>query len=140
MPSTQLRAPVSGVMTPLEDVPDEVFASKMVGDGVSIDPTDDVVLAPCEGTVTLIHPAHHALTIRSTGGAEVIIHVGLDTVALKGDGFTPLVSEGAEVVTGQPLLRFDQERIITGASSLLTQMLIANMDRAQNLVPALGLE
>ena len=97
-----------------------------------------MVLAPCEGTVTLIHPAHHALTIRSTGGAEVIIHVGLDTVALKGDGFTPLVSEGAEVVTGQPLLRFDQERIITGASSLLTQMLIANMDRAQNLVPALG--
>lgn len=139
MPSAQLRAPVSGVMTPLEEVPDEVFASKMVGDGVSIDPTDDVVVAPCEGTITLIHPAHHALTVRSGAGAEIIIHVGLDTIELKGDGFTPLVAEGDQVTTGQPLLRFDQERIIAGASSLLTQMVIANMDVARNLVPAVGL-
>lgn len=139
MPSSQLRAPVSGVMTPLEEVPDEVFASKMVGDGVSIDPTDEVVLAPCGGTVTLVHPAHHALTVTSTEGAEIIIHVGLDTIELKGDGFTPLVKEGDRVETGQPLLRFDQERIIAGASSLLTQMVIANMDIARNLTPAVGL-
>ncbi|MDO5083402.1 MAG: PTS glucose transporter subunit IIA [Arachnia propionica] len=81
-------------MTPLEEVPDEVFASKMVGDGVSIDPTDEVVLAPCGGTVTLVHPAHHALTVTSTEGAEIIIHVGLDTIELKGDGFTPWSRRG----------------------------------------------
>ncbi len=136
--SSQLYAPVSGVMTALDEVPDPVFASRMVGDGVSIDPIDDRVVAPCDGTVTLIHPAAHALTVTTADGVEVMVHVGLDTVDLKGEGFTPLVAVGDQVTRGQPLLDFDADTVAERATSLLTQMLIVNLDAVSDLVPAEG--
>ena len=83
-----LSAPLSGVVYPLERVPDAVFAQKLVGDGLSIDPTDATLRAPCAGEVMHIHPAAHALTVRTASGVEVMMHIGIDTVALRGAGFT----------------------------------------------------
>src|SRR4051812_27728918 len=93
-------APLSGPLVLLEDVPDPVFAQKIVGDGISIDPTSSHLLAPCDGTVVQLHRAGHAITIRTASGIDVLMHIGLDTVELKGQGFTPKVAVGDAVHTG----------------------------------------
>src|SRR4051812_25949556 len=103
MSTLQLIAPLSGPVWPLERIPDPVFAQKMVGDGLSIDPTDSVLLAPCAGEVIALHAAGHAVTLRTSDGAEILLHIGIDTVALKGQGFRPQVKRGDKVKTGAPL-------------------------------------
>ncbi|SAK92171.1 phosphoenolpyruvate--protein phosphotransferase [Caballeronia calidae] len=135
----ELMAPLSGVMVQLETVPDPVFAQKMVGDGVSIDPTSDELLCPLPGKVTQLHRAAHAVTVTGESGLQVLIHIGLDTVMLRGEGFTPLVKEGDTVTTGQPLIRFDPVVVGARAVSLLTQMVIANGELVTRYVPATGL-
>ena len=133
-----LRAPLSGVVWPLERVPDPVFAQKLVGDGLSIDPTDATLRAPCAGEVMHVHPASHALTLRPTGGVEVMMHIGIDTVALQGAGFTPRVKVGDKVEAGAPLIDFDLDQIATNAKSLLTQIVITNGDSARVVERASG--
>ncbi|WP_248323749.1 MULTISPECIES: phosphoenolpyruvate--protein phosphotransferase [unclassified Caballeronia] len=135
----ELMAPISGVMVQLDTVPDPVFAQKMVGDGVSIDPTSDELLSPLAGKVTQLHRACHAATVTGDCGLEVLIHIGLDTVMLRGEGFTPLVKEGDTVVTGQPLIRFDPLVVGAKAVSLLTEMVIANGELVTRYEPATGL-
>ncbi|MDR5740941.1 phosphoenolpyruvate--protein phosphotransferase [Caballeronia sp. LZ016] len=134
-----LMAPLTGVMVPIESVPDPVFAEKMVGDGVSIDPVSDELLAPLAGKITQLHRAAHAVTVTGESGIEVLIHIGLDTVMLRGEGFTPLVSEGDTVATGQPLIRFDPLFVGAKAVSLLTQMVIANGELVTRYEPATGI-
>ena len=141
MPSDQpvagelaLFAPLSGVVVPLHLVPDAVFAERLVGDGVSIDPTSTTLLAPCDGVVTQLHPAGHAITIRAAGGLEVMIHIGLDAVTLKGQGFSPSVRTGDHVRTGDRLIAFDADFVATHARSLLTQVLLTDMDRVTSVV------
>lgn len=133
----EILAPLSGVLVPLSTVPDPVFAQKMVGDGVSLDPTSAEVLAPLDGVVTQLHESHHALTITG-GGVELLIHVGIDTVLLRGAGFTPLVAKGDTVRVGQPLLAFDADLVAGKAKSLLTQIVVANMEAVRGLTPANG--
>jgi len=135
----ELLAPLSGVMVPLETIPDPVFAQKIVGDGVSIDPVSSELSAPVAGTVINLHRACHALTLRSEEGIEVLLHIGIDTVELKGEGFTALVKEGDAVKAGQPLIRFDLDGVARKARSLLTQMLIANGERVTRYLPATGM-
>jgi phosphocarrier protein FPr/phosphocarrier protein len=134
-----LMAPLSGVLVPLDTVPDPVFAQKMVGDGVSIDPTSDELLSPLAGKVTQLHSSAHAATITGDNGLQVLLHIGLDTVLLRGEGFMPLVKEGDAVATGTPLIRFDPITVGAKATSLLTQMVIANGDLVTRYVPAKGL-
>ncbi|WP_437774823.1 phosphoenolpyruvate--protein phosphotransferase [Sorangium sp. So ce1097] len=119
-----LLAPLSGPIVPIESVPDTVFADKVVGDGISIDPTTHTLLAPCDATVTQLHAARHAITLSAAGGVEIMIHVGVDTVALKGDGFTARVKEGDSVSAGQALLDFDADLLLREAPSLLTQIIL----------------
>src|SRR4051812_20907043 len=102
----------------------------MVGDGLSIDPTDSVLVAPCDGEVTSLHAAGHAVTLRTTEGAEILLHIGIDTVALKGEGFRPQVKRGDQVQTGAPLIEFDLDFLATHAKSLLTQIVITNGESA----------
>jgi phosphocarrier protein FPr len=128
-----LIAPLSGIVVPLDLVPDPVFAERLVGDGVAIDPTSTTLLAPCHGVVTQLHQAGHAITIRAPGGVEVMIHIGLDTVTLKGRGFTPSVSKGDRVRAADRLIAFDADFVATHARSLLTQVLLTNMDRVTSL-------
>ena len=134
-----IAAPLSGMIVPLESVPDPVFAQKIVGDGVSIDPTSSEVLAPVAGEVVQLHGAHHALTLRSDGGLEVLVHVGIDTVMLRGEGFTPLVTVGQRVARGQPLIRFDLDVLACKAKSLLTEVIITNMDAVASIEPRSGM-
>ena len=129
-PTTEVRlvAPITGVLVPIEQVPDPVFAQKMIGEGISIDPLSDRLLAPCDGVVATLHPSHHAVTIRTSEGLEVLLHIGLDTVQMRGEGFTPKVSVGDHVTKGDELISFDMDKVATNARSLLTQMVIANSD------------
>ncbi len=121
-----LTAPLTGQTIPIEEVPDPVFASKMVGDGISIDPISDCLVAPCDGRITQLHPSHHAIAIKSPHGPEVLIHIGLDTVGLKGRGFNPLVALNDEVSQGTKLMEFDADIISINAKSLMTEIVITN--------------
>jgi phosphotransferase system HPr (HPr) family protein len=125
----RLLAPLSGHVIPLEKVPDPVFAQRIVGDGVSIDPVSSMVLAPCECEVVHAHAAGHALTLRTAGGVELMIHVGVDTVHLKGEGFKLKVQAGEHVRPGQELIEFDADLVARKAKSLMTQFLVTNLER-----------
>ncbi len=138
MSQIQILSPLSGQIWPLERIPDPVFAQKMVGDGLSIDPTDAVLVAPCEGEIVALHDAGHAVTLRTAEGAEVLMHIGIDTVTLKGEGFRPLVKKGDKVKTGAPLIEFDLDFIATRAKSLLTQVVIVNSDQVTSWQRASG--
>src|SRR5690348_18120257 len=122
-----LRAPIAGWASPLAEVADPVFAEAMLGDGVAIDPVGAVLQAPCDGVVGAVHAARHAVTIRAEGGLEVLIHVGLETVALGGAGFEARVKEGDRVAAGDPLLRLDLDRLAEGAKSLVTPVVITDL-------------
>ena len=138
MQTIELKAPLDGVILPLEQVPDPVFAQKMVGDGVSLDPLSQVLVAPCPGTVTQLHRAGHAVTLTTSEGIELMMHIGLDTVNLKGEGFTPKVREGQAVALGDPLIAFDADFLATHAKSLLTQIVVTNGERVAAYHPATG--
>jgi phosphocarrier protein FPr/phosphocarrier protein len=120
----ELRAPLAGWSTPLEEVPDAVFATRMLGDGLAIDPTAGVLYAPCDGEVLVLAPTRHAVSVRAVGGCEVLLHVGIDTVALKGEGFEAHVRQGAQVRAGEPLLSFDLDLLARRAPSLLTPVIV----------------
>lgn len=123
-----ITAPVKGWAAPLEEVPDPVFAGRMMGDGVAIHPTGSMIHAPCDGVIVSIHKAGHAVTIRNAAGAEILIHTGLDTVALGGKGFEPLVAADAVVSRGDPLIRFDLDAVGRAATSLITPVIVTNSD------------
>ena len=129
----EIYAPVSGKTVPIDTVPDPVFAQKTIGDGVSVEPSSYMLCAPCNGTVANIHSAHHALTIQTPQGIEVLMHIGLDTVLLKGEGFDLKTAVGRSVKKGDPLIAFDQKLIQQKGKSLLTEIVIANMDRAAGI-------
>jgi phosphocarrier protein FPr/phosphocarrier protein len=125
----KVLAPLSGVVVELDAVPDPVFAQRLVGDGASIDPTSGEVLAPVSGKITQLHDSKHAFTVCTDDGVEILTHVGVDTVTLRGAGFTALQKAGTRVQAGQPVLRFDLDQVACAARSLLTQVLIANQER-----------
>lgn len=122
-------APLSGPVIPLGDVPDPVFAQRMAGDGLAIDPVDNRVLSPCDGKVAQVHRKRHAVTLATDEGVEILIHVGIETVNLNGEGFEVRCSEGQGVSRGDPLLEFDADLIVRKAKSLVTVVLVANSDR-----------
>jgi len=131
-------SPLSGQVWPLERVPDPVFAQKMVGDGLSIDPTDALLLAACDGEIVALPATGHAVTVRTPDGLEVLMHIGIDTVTLRGEGFHPRVKRGDTVLAGTPLIEFDLDYLATHAKSLLTQVVIANSDRVASWERASG--
>jgi len=119
-------APFAGWCAALDEVPDEVFAGRMLGDGLAIDPTDGVVLAPCEGEIINLPASGHAVSIRTPHGFEVLIHVGIDTVRLGGKGFDARVKPGARVKIGDELIRFDLDLVARGAKSLVTPIVVTS--------------
>ncbi|WP_034160147.1 phosphoenolpyruvate--protein phosphotransferase [Sphingomonas sp. ERG5] len=122
----QLHAPMTGWALPLEQVPDPVFADRMMGDGFAIDPLDGVVRAPCDATVIAVAPTRHSVSLRLANGAELLIHVGLETVALAGNGFTAQVRDGETVTLGQPLLLVDLDPVALQAKSLITPVTVTS--------------
>lgn len=126
--TVEFMAPLTGVMVAIEDVPDPVFSRKMLGEGFSIDPLSNVLLAPVDGEVIDVQPSSHAVTIRSEDGLEILMHIGLDTVRLVGEGFTRRVKAGTRVKAGDALIEFDLDEVGRKAKSLLTQVVITNSD------------
>jgi phosphocarrier protein FPr/phosphocarrier protein len=119
-----LLAPLAGWCSSLEEAPDPVFSGRMLGDGVLIDPTSATVVAPCDGEVVLLPGSKHAVALRSPHGLEVLIHVGIDTVGLDGEGFEQHVRLGAHVLAGEPLISFDMDALARRAKSLLTPVIV----------------
>ncbi|WP_297512206.1 phosphoenolpyruvate--protein phosphotransferase [uncultured Caulobacter sp.] len=128
MSNLVLSAPIRGWVAPLDETPDAVFAERMLGDGLAIDPLDSTLHAPCDATVVTVHRARHAVTLRAANGAEILIHVGLETVALEGQGFNVFVREGQAVKAGDKLLGFDLDLLAQRARSLITPVVVTNPD------------
>ncbi|QFU22998.1 PTS glucose transporter subunit IIA [Shewanella eurypsychrophilus] len=126
-------APVSGEIVPIEKVPDVVFAEKIVGDGLAIQPKGKYIVAPIDGTIGKIFETNHAFSIESPHGLELFVHFGVGTVELRGNGFKRLAEEGQEVKTGEPILEFDIDYLKEQVESLLTPVVLANMEDIQSL-------
>ncbi|WP_241574653.1 PTS glucose transporter subunit IIA [Rosenbergiella nectarea] len=129
----EIVAPLSGEIVNIEDVPDVVFAEKIVGDGIAIRPNGNQIVAPVEGTIGKIFETNHAFSIESDNGIELFVHFGIDTVELKGEGFKRLAEEGQKVKKGDPIIEFDLAFLEAKAKSTLTPVVISNMDEIKSL-------
>ena len=134
----EIFAPLSGDIIPIEDVPDVVFAEKIVGDGIAIKPTGNQMVAPCDGTIGKIFETNHAFSIESDTGIELFVHFGIDIVELKGEGFTRIAAEGQQVKKGQTIIEFDLAVLEAKAKSTLTPVVISNMDDIKELIKLNG--
>lgn len=121
-----IYAPLKGRTVPLDEVPDQVFSDKLMGDGLAIYPANGEVVAPFDGTVELVFPTKHAIGLKSESGVEVLIHFGLETVGLQGEGFTVHVDSGDTIVKGQSLMTVDLDYIKTHAKSDITPIIVTN--------------
>lgn len=119
-----LLSPLSGWSTPLDELPDPVFAGRMLGDGLALDPTGATLHAPCDGEIIALPQSRHAITLRGDGGVEILMHIGIDTVGLEGEGFEAHVTVGRRVAAGERLISFDLDLIARRAKSLLTPVLV----------------
>ncbi|MCB5321349.1 N-acetylglucosamine-specific PTS transporter subunit IIBC [Yersinia intermedia] len=126
--SLVLVSPITGDVVALDQVPDEAFASKAVGEGVAIRPTDKMVVSPANGTIVKIFNTDHAFCLETETGAEIVVHIGIDTVKLNGQGFARLVDEGATVVAGQPILELDLAYLNANARSMISPVVVSNID------------
>jgi len=124
----QILAPFDGWCSALDEVPDPVFAGRMLGDGLAIDPTSGILIAPCAGEIITLPASAHAVSIRTAEGIDVLIHVGIDTVQLGGRGFDAQVRPGAIVRAGDELIHFDLDIVARGAKSLVTPIVVTTMD------------
>ncbi len=129
-----LVSPITGDIVALVQVPHEAFASEDVGEGVAVKPTDKTVVAPAAGTVVKIFNTNHAFCLETENGAEIVVHMGIDTVALNGQGFKRLVEEGAEVQAGQPILEMDLDYLNANARSMISPVVCSNSDDYSALV------
>ena len=128
-----VTSPLAGEIIALEDTPDAVFASGAMGKGVAIEPSVGEVVAPADGVIRLLFPTNHAIGLATDDGAELLIHVGMDTVALNGKGFTAHVVQGSKVKKGQLLLSFDIDTIKEAGYPVTTPIIVTNMSRFKDL-------
>lgn len=129
----EIFAPLEGDLVPLEDVPDPTFSQKMMGDGFAIEPSEGLVTSPVDGEIVQVFPTKHAIGIKSVGGLEILIHIGLETVGMKGEGFTTLIKEGDKVKIGDRLVEFSLDLIKEKAVSAVTPVIITNGDKVSEL-------
>ncbi|ADH60281.1 PTS system, glucose subfamily, IIA subunit [Thermoanaerobacter mathranii subsp. mathranii str. A3] len=128
-----IYSPINGILLKIEDVPDPVFSQKMVGDGVALEPTEGIVYSPVNGTIIQLFPTKHALGLKTEEGLELLIHIGMDTVEMKGNGFESFVSEGEKVKVGDKLIKFDME-LVKKEHPLTSPIIITNMDIVDKIV------
>ncbi|KIL48856.1 PTS glucose transporter subunit IIA [Jeotgalibacillus alimentarius] len=126
--NVEIKSPLTGNLLTLDEVPDPVFSQKMMGDGVAIEPTDGKVVSPIDGEVVQVFPTKHAIGLKAKNGAEILIHIGLETVSMEGNGFEAHVSEGSKVNVGDPLVTFDLELVRSEAKSIITPVIVTNGD------------
>lgn len=129
----ELISPMTGDIIPLEEVPDPVFSEKMMGDGIAIEPSEGKVLSPIDGKIATIFPTNHAIGLVNKEGLEILIHIGIDTVELKGEGFTRIAEEGEGVKKGDLLMEVDLEKLKEGGKPTVTPIIITNMDKVEKI-------
>lgn len=128
-----LFAPVTGEFIELSKVPDAVFAEKLAGDGAAIDSLGDVFVAPADGVLTLIFRTNHAFGMTLSNGIEILVHIGMDTVELNGEGFTRIAEEGSTVKAGDPIIKINRELLNSKGCNLVTPILITNMEKVDKI-------
>lgn len=136
--SIEIIAPLSGEIVKIEDVPDVVFAEKIVGDGVAIKPSGNKIVAPLNGKIGKIFETNHAFAIESDEGIELFVHFGIDTVELKGEGFTRVAEEGQQIRIGDTIIEIDLPLLESKAKSVLTPVVISNMETVVELTKLTG--
>ncbi|WP_208586892.1 PTS sugar transporter subunit IIA [Gracilibacillus suaedae] len=124
--NTDLIAPLTGKLLPLEQVPDQVFSQKMMGDGIAIEPTGDQVVSPIDGEVVDVFKTKHAINLKTDGGAEILVHMGLETVELDGKGFDIQVENGQKVRKGDLLATFDIDAVAGEGYKTVTPIILLN--------------
>jgi len=122
----ELKSYVTGTIVKIEDVPDPVFAEKMMGDGIAILPTEGKITSPVNGEIASVFPTKHAIGIKTANGVEILIHIGLETVSMNGEGFTVHVTEGKKVKVGDALITVDLDMVKKRAKSTVIPMVITN--------------
>lgn len=133
IPKNALVAVATGDLMPLSEVPDPVFAGKMAGDGAAIMIKGDTIVAPADGELSLVFKTKHAFAMTLENGLELLVHIGVDTVSLNGEGFEQLVEAGTKVKAGTPIIKIDREFILGKGLSLATPVLITNVDVAKSI-------
>ncbi|MBR1396749.1 MAG: PTS glucose transporter subunit IIA, partial [Selenomonadaceae bacterium] len=133
-----LSSPLTGNLVALPDVPDEVFASGVLGKGIAVEPTVGKVFAPADAEVTTMFPTGHAIGLKTPKGTEILIHIGMDTVQMGGDGFNTHVQQGDKVQKGQLLVEFDIDKIKKAGHPIITPVLVTNAASYKDVIPVDG--
>jgi len=129
----KVHTPISGNSINIEKVNDSMFSGKLMGDGIAIIPNSNVVVAPCDGKITVLPESKHAFGIISNDGIEILVHIGIDTVNLHGDGFKSEVSQGNVVKKGDPIIRFDREKLTSLGIDCTTMIVVLNHTEFPNI-------
>ena len=129
----QIYERLSGEYVKIDYIPDQVFAQKMIGEGFVINTTEGTVVSPIEGNVDNVFPTKHAIGLKAENGLELLVHIGLDTVQLDGEGFEVLVDSGDTVKVGDPIIKFDVEYIRNNAKSVISPVIITNSDQTASI-------
>ncbi|SDH04382.1 PTS system IIA component, Glc family [Selenomonas sp. WCT3] len=132
----KLIAPISGRIIDLAKVPDPIFSEKLTGDGVAVLNDSDTVLSPCDGEISLFFDTKHAFAVTRADGVQILVHIGLDTVIMNGEGITQLHHRGDYVKAGEPILKLDLPLLQRRKINLISPILVVNYDTVRNLRPA----
>ncbi len=135
-----IKAPVNGKAVPLSEVSDPTFGEGILGKGAAVIPSDGKICAPADGEIVLLFDTLHAVSLKTDNGAEILVHIGLDTVALKGDGFTAHVKNGDKVHAGDLLITADLEKIKAAGYDTITPVIVCNTDEFADVEPSVGKE
>lgn len=133
-----LKSPVIGRCFDISEIPDEVFSTKMLGDGIGFESTDGVLYAPIDGEILQVFPTKHAVILRSKEGIELLLHIGIDTVEMKGEGFEAFAQKGQQVKAGDKLVSFDNDLIKAKAKSNLSVLIVTDNEIMESLEVKLG--
>jgi glucose-specific phosphotransferase system IIA component len=128
-----LMAPFEGEIVDITKMSDQVFSQKLLGDGVAVIPSSNMALAPCDGEITQIFATNHAFGITTKEGLQVLVHIGIDTVMLKGKGFKRIKEPGHIVKKGEPIIEIDMDYIKSMGKDIITPLVITNMEKVENM-------
>ena len=134
----EIGSPVNGEIVPISNVSDPTFGEEMVGKGVAIMPSDGKFYAPCDGTLIALFPTGHAYCINTADGAELLIHIGIDTVKLKGEHYKLIATQGTEVKKGDPIVEVDLEGVKQAGYDIITPMVISNHSKFSKIEKMTG--
>lgn len=134
----EIGSPVKGTIVPISNVSDPTFGEEMVGKGIAIEPSDGRFCAPCDGTLIALFPTGHAFCINTTDGAELLVHIGIDTVKLKGEHYKLIAKQGIEVKKGDPIVEVDLDAVRAAGYQVITPMVISNHSKFSRIEKMTG--